>query len=467
MPKNMSNQIQKIHAREILDSRGNPTVETEVFLENGLKTKASVPSGVSTGTSEALELRDNDPKRYDGKGVLKACENVNKKINKVLKRIDVTQQQEIDQKMIELDGTKNKSKLGANAILSVSLACCRAGAKVKNIPLYQYIQSYCYTNNQGIVEPVLIRQSTKRDLPHNDRGSYKLPIPMFNIFNAGKHGDTNLDFQEFMVVPTSLSFQDDERKGRSFEEMLETGVEIFHSLGNVLRSHGLDTDKGDEGGYAPNILSSTEAIELVLEAIRGVGYKPGRDVFLATDAGASTFYNKRTKKYILKADKLSLNRDQMIEFYLNWIKKYPFISIEDPFWEEDWIGWQTFLSRVVGSPSDQPFFSEIASTVAIVGDDLFTTNIERLKKGIEMKAANAIIIKPNQIGTLTETIKCVKLAKKAGFKIICSHRSSETNDTFIADLSVAVGADFIKAGAPSGGERVAKYNRLMAIENSL
>lgn len=462
-------KIKSIQAREILDSKGDPTLETEIILGNGLKVKASVPSGVSVGAHEALELRDNDPKRYNGKGVLLACESVNKKISKALKGVDVTKQQEIDQKMIELDGTKNKSKLGANAILSVSLACCRAGALTSGLPLYKYIREKYQMS------------SVKRQM---------LPTPMFNIFNGGKHADTNLDFQEFMTVPIRMSHEylriDNEY---SFGKMLEMGTEVFHSLGDVLRSHGLDTDLGNEGGYAPNILLSEEAIELILEAIKKAGYEAGKDIFLATDAGASILYNKRRKKYILKADKLTLNRDQLIDFYLNWIKRYPFISIEDPFWEEDWMGWQILNSKFqilnskfsnykqISLPQqdssyirefnnkEQDNFQFSISNLLVVGDDLFTTNIERLKKGIEMKAANAIIIKPNQIGTLTETIDCVKLAKKAQYKIICSHRSGETNDTFIADLAVAVGADFIKAGAPSRGERVAKYNRLMEIEN--
>jgi enolase len=446
-------KIKSIQAREILDSRANPTIETEITLENGLKAKASVPSGVSTGVHEALELRDNNPKRYDGKGVFKACENVNKKINQALKGMEVFEQQAIDQKMIELDGTKNKSKLGANAILSVSLACCRAGALALDLPLYKYL-------SQLVVPEDSSREITLSSLrtPRNERGNYKLPRPMFNIFNGGKHGDTNLDFQEFMVVPSKqINTNSSADKYRSFKKMLEIGVEIFHSLGDVLRSHGLDTDLGNEGGYAPNILSSEEAIELILEAVKKARYQYGKDVFLAIDAGASTLYNKRTKKYILKADKLSLNQDQMIEFYLDWLKKYPFISIEDPLYEDDWTGWQKLNCK-----------SQIPnSKFLIVGDDLFTTNIERLEKGIELEAANAVIIKPNQIGTLTETINCVKLAKRAGFKIICSHRSGETNDTFIADLAVACQADFIKAGAPSRGERVAKYNRLMEIEEGL
>ena len=477
----MSNKIKSIQAREILDSRGDPTIEVEVILENGLKAKASVPSGASTGSFEALELRDNDPKRYDGKGVLMACQNVNKKINQTLKGIDVTRQQEIDQRMIELDGTKNKSKLGANAILGVSLACCRAGAEAMNLPLYKYIQESQMSNVK----------------------CQMLPTPMFNIFNGGKHADTNLDFQEFMVVPLPLSLRgatrrsfakqnvDGERRSNpvvnnittglrslsrakrgispafllknagllamTTKQMIEMGTEIFHSLGKVLKSHGLDTDLGNEGGYAPDILSSEEAIELILEAIKKAGYQAGKDISLATDVGASTLYNKKTKKYILKADKLSLTRDQLIEFYLDWIKKYPIISIEDPLYEDDWEGWRSLMSNVKCQMSN----------VTIVGDDLFTTNTERLKKGIEMGAANAIIIKPNQIGTLTETIDCIKMAKEAGYKIIVSHRSGETNDSFIADLAVASGADFIKAGAPSRGERVAKYNRLMEIEDNL
>lgn len=432
----MSNKIKTIQAREILDSRGDPTIETEVSLENGIKAKASVPSGASKGAYEALELRDNDPKRYGGKGVLMACQNVNKKINQILRGMNVIEQQKIDQKMIKLDGTKNKSGLGANAILSVSLACCRTAAEASKLPLYKYIAK-CY------------ELSTKY---------YMLPVPMFNIFNGGKHADTNLDFQEFMVVPfRQKETNKNVNKRGFFKEMVEMGVDIFHGLGNVLRSHGLDTDLGNEGGYAPDILLSEEAIELILEAIKKVDYQPGKDIFLAMDTGASTLYNKKTKKYILKTDKLILNRNQMIDFYLNWLKKYPLFSIEDPFYEEDWEGWKTLMSKVKCQMSN----------ILIVGDDLIATNMERLKMAKEHNLCNAVIIKPNQIGTLTETINCVKLAQKAGYKIIVSHRSGETNDSFIADLAVASGADFIKAGAPSRGERVAKYNRLMEIENKI
>lgn len=422
----MSQKIKLIKSREILDSRGLPTLETEVILENGIKARASIPSGASRGAREALELRDNDPKRFNGKGVLKACQNVNEEINQILKGIKITEQQEIDQRMIELDKTKNKSKLGANAILSVSLACARAGAETMKMPLYKYIRE-------------------KFQLLITD---YFLPVPMFNIFNGGKHADTNLDFQEFMVVPQIQS---------KFKEMLRMGTEIFYKLGEVLLSHGLDTDTGNEGGYAPDIISSNEAIELILEAIEKIGYKSGENVFLAIDAGASTFYNKRRKQYVLEADDLSLNQRQIIDFYLDWIKKYPLISFEDPLYEEDFEGWKALMSKIKFQRPD----------ILIIGDDLIVTDIERLKITKENELCNAVIIKPNQVGTLTETMNCVKLAQRANFKIVVSHRSGETNDAFIADLAVAVGADFIKAGAPSRGERVAKYNRLLEIEEEI
>jgi len=411
-------KIKNIKAIEILDSRGNPTVQTEVILENGLSAKASVPSGASTGVHEAHELRDDNENRYQGQGVLKAVNNVNKKIAKKLKGKQVTEQKVIDQLMIKLDSTKNKSKLGANAILSVSLACARAGAKVKKKPLYKYIRE-----------------------TFNFKKKKKFPIPMMNIFNGGKHADTNLDFQEFMIVPIL---------DKNIKEKIQIGAEIFHALGQVLWQKGYDTDIGNEGGYAPDIDHSIDALDMIMEAIKKAGYEPGKDIALATDVGASILYDKKNKEYVFKLDNSSLNSDQLIELYHTWLEKYPFISIEDGLDEDDFKGWQKMNY-------------ELGDKVMLVGDDLFVTNINRLKKGIKEKLANSILIKLNQIGTLSETVDCIKLAQKNNFKIVVSHRSGETNDAFISDLAFACEADFIKAGAPSRGERLAKYNRLLEI----
>ncbi len=415
-------KIKKIQAREILDSRGNPTIETRVILENGVEVKASTPSGASTGEHEAFELRDGDKKRYDGKGVLKAIDNVNKKISKKLIGMDVTKQSEIDEIMIKLDGTKNKKKLGANAILSVSLACCRAGAQVKKQELYEYIAS-----------------------TYKFEKKYTLPTPFFNIFNGGKHADTNLDFQEFIIVPVSKI---------SFKEKVRIGSEIFHELATILKAAGYDTDIGNEGGYAPDIVSSIQAIELILAAVIKAGYKPGKEIMLATDVGSSEIYNKKDKKYIFKLDQASFTSDTLIGLYYEWFRKYPFLSIEDGLAENDWEGWSE-LNK------------ELGGELLLVGDDLFVTNIDRLRMGLKEKAANAILIKPNQVGTLSETIECIKLAQKHNYKLVVSHRSGETCDDFIADLSVAVGAEYIKAGSLSRGERLAKYNRLMEIEENI
>lgn len=433
MPK-----IKQIIAREILDSRGNPTIETKVVLENKITAKASVPSGASTGVHEAWELRDNDRKRYGGKGVLKAVENVNTAIAKKIKGMNATKQEEIDNAMIKLDGTKNKKKLGANAILSVSLACARAGAISKNMELYDYV-------------------ATSYEL---QSASYKLPTPSFNIFNGGKHADTNLDFQEFMIIPIE-SPQSRPRGSASsrtlgvcFAEQVRMGAEIFHELGNVLKRAGLDTDVGNEGGYAPDITSSIQAIEMIMAAAVNAGYEPGKDVGLGMDVGSSELYNEKTKKYIFKLDNSNFSSNTLIGLYYEWFRKYPIILIEDGLAEDDWEGWRE-LTR------------ELGDEMLIIGDDLFTTNVNRLRRGLKEKAANAILIKLNQIGTLTETIECVKLAKKHNYKIMVSHRSGETCDDFIADLAVAIGADNIKAGSLSRGERLAKYNRLMEIENIL
>ncbi|MDP2736859.1 MAG: phosphopyruvate hydratase [bacterium] len=420
MPK-----IKKITAREILDSRGNPTVEACVLLDNNVSAKASVPSGASTGVHEAVELRDDDDnKRYGGLGVLNAVKNVEKKIAPKLAGVEITKQAEIDDLMIELDGTKNKSKLGANAILSVSLACARAGALAKDMELYEYI-SKSYELRAASCE--------------------QMPTPCFNIFNGGKHADTNLDFQEFMIIPVIKT---------SLKEKVRIGAEIFHSLGQVLRQAGFDTDVGNEGGYAPDIVSSIQAIELIMAATIKAGYKPGGQIGLGIDVGSSQLYNKADGKYIFKLDRASFTSSTLVGLYYEWFRKYPIISIEDGLAEDDWAGWRE-LNK------------ELGSDIMLVGDDLFATNLERLRKGIKERAANAILIKPNQVGTLTETIACIKLAQAHNYKIMVSHRSGETTDDFIADLAVAVGANYIKAGSLARGERVVKYNRLMEIEDQL
>ena len=428
MPK-----IKQITAREILDSRGNPTIETKVFLDNGVSAKASVPSGASTGAHEAYELRDGDQKRYGGLGVLKAIKNVEAKIAPKLKSIDITKQEAIDGTMIKLDGTKNKKKLGANAILSVSLACARAGAMAKKMELYEYIKN----NYKLQITPAARRAA--------GQANYKLPTPSFNIFNGGKHADTNLDFQEFMVLPL---------KKISFAEKVRMGAEIFHELGYVLKKAGFDTDVGNEGGYAPDIASSIQAIELIAAAIINAGYNPGKDVGLGVDVGSSELYNPETKKYIFKLDQANFTNTTLANLYYEWFRKYPIISIEDGLAEDDWQGWRELTGR-------------LGDEIMLIGDDLFATNIARLRQGLKERAANAILIKPNQAGTLTETVECVKLAQKHNYKIMVSHRSGETCDDFIADLAVAVGADYIKAGSLSRGERLAKYNRLMEIEENL
>ncbi len=416
------NKIKQIIARQILDSRGYPTIETKVILENGLGARASVPSGASTGSHEAMELRDLDMKKYDGRGVLKAIKNVNEKIFKKLKGMDVSRQQKIDEAMIELDGTANKKNLGANAILSVSLAAARAASIAKKKELFEYLKEIYALG-----------------------GNYDLPTPCFNIFNGGKHADTNLDFQEFMIIPL---------KKTALSEKVRLGAEIFHELGNILKKAGFDTDIGAEGGYAPDIVSSVQAIELIISAAINAGYEPKRDVGLGIDVGSSGLFSKKNKKYLFKLDNSLFTDDTLIGLYNEWLKDFPIISIEDGLAEDEWAGWRE-LTR------------ELGKKILIIGDDLFVTNINRLRRGLKEKAANAILIKPNQVGTLTETIECVKLAKKHNYKIMVSHRSGETNDDFIADLAVAVGADYIKAGSLSRGERVAKYNRLMEIEELL
>jgi len=415
-------KIKEIKSREILDSRGNPTVETKIILENGLSAKASVPSGASTGVHEAYELRDEDEKRYNGKGVLKAVQNVNTKINKLLIGTEISKQEFIDNEMIRLDGTKNKKKLGANAILSVSLASARLAALDAQVELYEYIHK-----------------------TYKFKGKFKMPTPSFNIFNGGKHADTNLDFQEFMILPI---------RNIEFKEKVRMGAEIFHELGHVLRSAGFDTDVGNEGGYAPDISSSIQAVELIMAAIINAGYEPGRDIGIGTDVGSSELYNQKTGTYIFKLDQAQFKSDTLIGLYNEWFRKFPIIAIEDGLDQDDWSGWRE-LNK------------ELGDHMLLIGDDLFVTNIERLRKGLKEKAANAILIKPNQVGSLSETMECIKLAQKHNLKTMASHRSGETTDTFIADIAVGAHLDFIKSGSLSRGERLVKYNRLMEIEDNL
>ena len=409
-------KIQKIHAREILDSRGNPTVEVDVILEQNAFGRASVPSGASTGEHEAIELRDNDKNRYLGKGVLKAVENVNNVIGPKLIGIDAEKQKTIDRIMCEMDGTKNKTKLGANAILGVSLAVAKASANYKNVPLYKYL------NKDACI----------------------LPVPMMNILNGGAHADSNVDLQEFMIVPKGAN---------KFKESLRMGVEVFHSLKKVLKERKYSTGVGDEGGFAPNLRSNEEAIEVVMKAIREAGYKPGKDVSMALDVAASELYEKG--KYVFKkSDRKSRTYEDMIKLYSEWVERYPIISIEDGLAENDWEGWKE-LTR------------ELGSKVQLIGDDLFATNTERLSTGIKNRIANSILIKVNQIGTLSETLDTINMAKKAGYSAVISHRSGETEDTTIADLVVATGVGQIKTGSASRSERVAKYNQLLRIEEEL
>ncbi|MCK5416417.1 phosphopyruvate hydratase [Candidatus Parcubacteria bacterium] len=420
-------KIKNIHAREILDSRGNPTVETKIELTNGIVAKASVPSGASTGIHEACELRDDDKSRYNGQGVLKAVKNVNDKIFPKLKGVSIINQELIDDKMIKLDGTENKKKLGANAILSVSLASARAGSIAKKQELYEYISEIFEFQ------------------PTGGQKNYKLPTPSFNIFNGGKHADTNLDFQEFMILPI---------RQKKFKEKVRMGSEIFHELGHVLKEAGLDTDVGNEGGYAPNIKSTIQAIEFILAAIIRAGYKPGEDIGLGTDVGSSEFYNPKTKDYIFQLDNAHFTKDNLIGLYNEWFRRYPIVSIEDGLEQDDWVGWREMTK-------------ELGKDMLIIGDDLFVTNIKRLRKGLKERAANSILIKVNQVGSLTETIDCIKLAQKHNYKLMVSHRSGETCDDFIADLAVAIGAEYIKSGSLSRSERLAKYNRLMEIEDMI
>jgi len=411
--------IASIHARQILDSRGNPTVEVDVTTQNGTVGRAAVPSGASTGIHEAVELRDGDEKTYMGKGVLKAVQNVNTGIHKELVGANVFDQTGIDRFLIDLDGTDNKSNLGANAMLGVSLATAKAAALEVGMPLYRYIG--------GV-------------------NAHTLPIPMMNILNGGSHADNSIDFQEFMVMPI---------KANSFSHALQMGTEIFHHLKNVLKSKGLSTNVGDEGGFAPNLGSNEEAVEYVLKAIEAAGFRPGEDVFIAMDAAASEFYNKEEKVYHFhKSSGDKLTSSEMATYWKDWTAKYPIISLEDALDEDDWSGWSE-LTKMVGDK------------IQLVGDDLFVTNVNRLQKGIDENIANSILIKVNQIGTLTETIQAVELATKNKYTAVMSHRSGETEDTTIADLSVALSTGQIKTGSASRSDRMAKYNQLLRIEEML
>ncbi len=410
--------IVDVIGREILDSRGNPTVEVDVILEGGAIGRAAVPSGASTGEHEAVELRDEADSRYRGKGVVKAVTNINEIIAEEIIGEDAANQAIIDQILIDLDGTKNKSRLGANAILGVSLAVCKAAANQFEMPLYQYIG--------GV-------------------GARTLPVPMMNILNGGKHADNNVDLQEFMIMPAGAP---------TFSEALRMGAEVFHALKDVLKSRKYNTAVGDEGGFAPDLKSNQEALDLLMEAIEKAGYKPGEQVFIALDPAASEFYDVEKKKYILASENKELTAEEMVDYYAALVEKYPIVSIEDGLAEDDWDGWKVFTERLGGQ-------------IQIVGDDLFVTNVERLRRGIEMGVANSILIKLNQIGTLTETLDAIETAKRAGYTAVVSHRSGETEDTTIADLVVAANTGQIKTGSACRTDRVAKYNQLLRIEEEL
>jgi enolase len=409
-------KIKRVTAREILDSRGNPTVEVDVFLDNSIVGRAAVPSGASTGTREAVELRDGDKKRFLGKGVLRAVENVNKIIAPELIGKNPKKQKEIDFLMIKLDGTENKAKLGANAILGISLAVAKAAAQNSGVSIYKYL---------------------------GGREAVRLPIPFLNILNGGKHADNNVDIQEFMIAPIGAP---------SFKEALRYAAEVYHTLKGILRSKGLSTSVGDEGGFAPNLSRNEEAIEVIISAIEKAGYKPGRDIAIVLDPAASEFY--QDGKYLLKADNKSLSSEEMVDYYAGLVSKYPIISIEDGLAENDWDGWKILTQK-------------LGNKIQLVGDDIFVTNPKILAEGIKQGIANAVLIKLNQIGTLTETLETVNMAKKAGYTCMFSHRSGETEDSFLADVAVATNAGQLKTGAPARSERLAKYNQLLRIEEEL
>lgn len=412
-------QIQKIHARQVLDSRGNPTIEVDVITTNGTLGRAIVPSGASTGKHEAVELRDGDKKKYLGKGVLKAVKNVNTVIAKELEGLSVFEQNAIDQIMVLLDGTPNKAKLGANAILGVSLATAKAAADELGMPLYRYVGG--------------VNANT-------------LPVPLMNILNGGAHADNKIDFQEFMIVPTGAD---------TFSDALRMGVEVFHHLKQVLKKKKYSTNVGDEGGFAPEIGSNEEAIETVLAAVEAAGYKPGKDIYIAMDAASTEFYDEKTKVYHFhKSNGKKLKSEEMVAYWESWVKKYPIVSIEDGMAEDDWKGWKLLTEK-------------LGNKVQLVGDDLFVTNVNRLQKGITDKTANSILVKVNQIGSLTETINAVNLAHRSGYTSVMSHRSGETEDVTIADLAVALNCGQIKTGSASRTDRIAKYNQLLRIEEEL
>jgi enolase len=411
--------IGEIRAREILDSRGNPTVEAEVYVADGSMGRAAVPSGASTGEHEAVELRDGDEARYKGKGVLKAVANVNGEIADALSNMDASDQRALDNRMIELDGTENKGRLGANAVLAVSMAAARASAASLKLPLYRYLG--------GVSANVL-------------------PVPMMNILNGGAHADNNVDFQEFMAMPVGAS---------SFAEALRWGAEVFHTLKGVLKKRGYNTAVGDEGGFAPSLKSNVEAIEVILEAIQKAGYRPGEDIAIALDPAASELYKEGNGKYLFwKSDKSAKSSEDMVRFWAKWARDYPIVSLEDGLAEDDWQGWQMLTK-------------ELGAKIQLVGDDLFVTNTERLQRGIDEGVANSILIKVNQIGTVSETLDAIALARGNGYTSVISHRSGETEDTFIADLAVATGAGQIKTGSASRTDRIAKYNQLLRIEEEL
>ena len=419
----MSTKIASVHGREILDSRGNPTVEADVRLEGGALGRAAVPSGASTGEHEAIELRDGDKARYLGKGVLKAAGHVNAEIARAVTGMDAADQRAVDRRMIEADGTPNKSKFGANAILAVSMAVARAAAAALGQPLYKYLARYS-----------------------SDSSANLLPVPMVNILNGGAHADNSVDVQEFMVMPLGAP---------NFHEALRWGVEVFHNLKTVLKKHGYSTAVGDEGGFAPNLKSNEEALERVLEAITAAGYKPGDQISIALDPASSEFYDRASKKYVFKkSDKSARSSEEMVKFWENWVRQYPIVSIEDGLAEDDWDGWK-ILTR------------ELGKKIQLVGDDAFVTNPKIFARGIAEGIGNAILIKLNQIGSVSETIEAVEMARKAGYASIVSHRSGETEDTFLADFVVAMGSGQIKTGSASRTDRVAKYNQLLRIEEEL
>jgi enolase len=410
--------IAKVFARQILDSRGNPTIEVDVYTKNGVIGRAAVPSGASTGIHEAVELRDNDKNLYKGKGVLMAVQNVNSIINEALNGMDVFDQKAIDTLMIRLDNTENKSKLGANAILGVSLAVSKAAAQEAGLSLYKYIG--------GV-------------------GAVTMPVPMMNILNGGSHADNLIDIQEFMVMPFGAS---------SFSEGLRWGTEVFHELKGVLKSRGMSTNVGDEGGFAPNLSSNEEAIQVVIEAVEKAGFTPGKDMYIALDAAASEFYNEEKGKYIFESTSEERTSSEMVDFWVDWTRNYPIISIEDGLAEDDWAGWKLATEK-------------LGDKIQLVGDDLFVTNTKRLKKGIDEGIANSILVKVNQIGTLTETIEAVQMATRNSYSSVMSHRSGETEDATIADLAVALNTGQIKTGSASRSDRMAKYNQLLRIEEEL